>query len=62
MPEPVREGGNPRRNELVNGTYHIGGDPVAQPGEALEAVLNDCQRIFEVCGHVLVIILSPLSS
>jgi hypothetical protein len=51
----------PCRRELNSSSYHIDGDLVLQPLEALEQSFNDCNPIFHACRGNKVIILSPLS-
>ncbi len=50
----------PCRRELNSSTYHIDGDLVLQPLEALERSFDDCKPIFEACRGHKVVILSPL--
>jgi hypothetical protein len=49
MLEPMRVA-HLLQEEPVSGTYHINGDLLVQPVEALEAAFNDCKPIFEACA------------
>jgi hypothetical protein len=50
----------PCRRELNSSTYHIDGDLVLQPFEALERSFEDCKPIFEACREHKTVILSPM--
>jgi hypothetical protein len=50
----------PCRRELNSSTYHIDGDLVLQPFEALERSFEDCKPIFDACREYKAIILSPM--
>jgi hypothetical protein len=51
----------PCRRELNSNTYHVDGDLVLQPVEALERSFDDCKPIFQACGNTKMVLLSPLS-
>jgi hypothetical protein len=50
----------PCRRELNSNTYHVDGDLVLQPVEALERSFEDCKPIFCACGDNKMVLLSPL--
>jgi hypothetical protein len=50
----------PCRRELNSNTYHVDGDLVLQPVEALERSFNNCKPIFQACGNTKMVLLSPL--
>jgi hypothetical protein len=50
----------PCRRELNSNTYHVDGDLVLQPVEALERSFEDCRPIFRACGDNKMLLLSPL--
>jgi hypothetical protein len=50
----------PCRRELNSSSYHIDGDLVLQPLEALERSFDVCNPIFHACRGNKVVILSPL--
>ena len=50
----------PCRRELNSNIYHVDGDLVLQPLEALEKVFEDCLPVLEACRGQNITLLSPL--